>query len=501
MTSLGPVLCFRGVHQTVWCLSAIVVADADPGPLEWQAGTTRDAVLAEEIHRLGEQRVWRFQFELPLTVDEATASYAIGGVERRIYLPRAAANPRCFYASCNGFSSLKIMKAVREKNALWKEMSRRHAASPANLLLFGGDQVYADSMWETVPTMKAWNELSFEEGNRHPLTPEMESELEAFYFELYCQRWAQPEVAEMLATLPMIAMWDDHDIIDGWGSYPPERQNCPVFQGIFAAAKRAFAVFQQQLNADGTEPPHESVGGRSAFTRGHIVGRTAILALDMRSERTADQVLSPDHWTDVYAWMDGLRDVDHLLLMSSIPVVYPGFDTIEQILGIVPGQQDLEDDLRDHWNSRPHKGERLRLIHRLLKLADVQGIRPTILSGDVHVAAVGVIESGRTGSSGNEATVNQLISSGIVHPGPPAVMLFALRYMFDSSDEVDRGIIARMTKFPGLSHRFIGARNFMSLEPDEDHRFWANWIVEGEEHPYTKVVHALPRSAMASEGV
>lgn len=26
-------------------------------------------------------------------------------------------------------------------------------------------------------------------------------------------------------------LWDDHDIWDGWGSYPPYLQNCPVFQG------------------------------------------------------------------------------------------------------------------------------------------------------------------------------------------------------------------------------------------------------------------------------
>lgn len=26
-------------------------------------------------------------------------------------------------------------------------------------------------------------------------------------------------------------LWDDHDIWDGWGSYPEHLQNCPVFQG------------------------------------------------------------------------------------------------------------------------------------------------------------------------------------------------------------------------------------------------------------------------------
>lgn len=39
-------------------------------------------------------------------------------------------------------------------------------------------------------------------------------------------------------------MWDDHDIFDGWGSYPPELQNCPVFSGIFFVARKFYLLFQ-----------------------------------------------------------------------------------------------------------------------------------------------------------------------------------------------------------------------------------------------------------------
>ncbi|HPE71554.1 MAG TPA: hypothetical protein PK018_05160 [Candidatus Competibacter sp.] len=41
-----------------------------------------------------------------------------------------------------------------------------------------------------------------------------------------------------MASIPSIAMWDDHDIFDGWGSYDEERQNCPVYQGIYPIARR-----------------------------------------------------------------------------------------------------------------------------------------------------------------------------------------------------------------------------------------------------------------------
>ena len=213
-------------------------------------------------------------------------------------------------------------------------------------------------------------------------------------------------------------MWDDHDIVDGWGSYPPERQSCPVFrEGIGPAATKAFQVFQKQQPA-GTPPAGSLFPG--SFSQGFTIGQVGILALDMRSERTIDQVLSPGHWRAVYDWMDGLDGIGHLLVMSSIPLVYPSLRALEDLVVAFPGRQDLEDDLRDRWSSDGHRVERLRLVRRLLDLAEREKARVTIVSGDVHVAALGYLESRREEPRSNAAVINQLTSSGIVHPGPGA---------------------------------------------------------------------------------
>jgi hypothetical protein len=135
------------------------------------------------------------------------------------------------------------------------------------------------------------------------------------------------------------------------------------------------------------------------------------------------------------------------------------------------------------------------MIHNLLGLPRKQ-IRTTLLSGDVHVAALGIVESTRaeTTAGNAEAVINQLISSGIVHPGPGGVVVFALQHLFDSADEMDRGIIGRMIQFPGSQAKFIGNRNYLSIEPDVDvakPRLWCNWLAEKERFPFTKVVHPL----------
>lgn len=136
----------------------------------------------------------------------------------------------------------------------------------------------------------------------------------------------------------------------------------------------------------------------------------------------------------------------------------------------------------------------MRLIHRLLA-ASTKGIRITLLSGDVHVAAIGVIESDRSNATASARVVNQLTSSGIVHPAPPGVALFFLERACQAVEQIDRGITGTMFEFPTTSHRMIGCRNFLTLQPDGPAnpagRYWANWWAKGEPHPYTKVVHPV----------
>lgn len=84
--------------------------------------------------------------------------------------------------------------------------------------------------------------------------------------------------------------------------------------------------------------------------------------------------------------------------------------------------------------------------------------------------------------------IHQLISSGIAHPPPPALALCFLKNTGDKIEQVDTGITAQMTEFPGGNVRFINARNWLSLTVDEKDRVWAEWFAEGDSAPYTKVV-------------
>ena len=496
---MGPVLSFRGAEGNIWRLSAVVTVDGAGAAdkLAWSANAnlaqTKEVkpVLLRKFAITGNPAALalRYDLEVPQTGKEQQIFYRIGTAKAcSFFVPAKGGAPQMAYASCNGFSDPKLMKKVGDKNRLWSLMSEKHEARPYHLLLLGGDQVYSDSIWAEVKKLKEWTDLDWEERTEAKFAP-MQQAVEKFYFDVYTERWAQPEMARMLASVPSLMMWDDHDIFDGWGSYPKKQHECDVYQGIFRTAREYFRVFQLGIGPD--EDRAGTLKGQEHFSFAHQVGNVGVLALDMRSERTQDQVMSLRSWNSVRDWMDSIKDCAHLLVLSSIPVVHPDFSSLEKFLGILPGQQELEDDLRDHWNNRAHRQERLRFIHRLFDFSAEKKCRVTLLSGDVHVAAVGLLQSDRSDAPVNARVINQLTSSGIVHPAPPGMVLYFLESVGDKVENVDRGVTAEMAEFPATYHRFIGARNWLSLEPDDKNRIWANWHVEGEPKPYTKVVNGV----------
>jgi len=502
---LGPVLAFRGTQEDRWNVSVLFVFD---GPaqrtLRWGDGPAGNdhTGQGQEIASHDGRRVWRYDLAVPNDASARTINYtlddeAVAGLGWSFSVPGQDQMPRVAYASCNGFSDPRDMKKVDDKNAQWKNMAQRHAGAAFHLLLMGGDQVYGDQIWE-LPQIKQWLEQDRSTRRGAAFTAAMKGAVEKFYFDLYCARWSQAEPAALLASVPTLMMWDDHDIFDGWGSYPKDDHECAVYRGIFRAARNAFQIFQRHSkpgDLDQADITDRSAG--SAFDLppylGSVyrMGGVGIVVLDMRSQRTQTRVIGDAAWNDVFAWVDRQKDLKHLLVMSSIPVVHPDFGLLESLLGVLPGQQELEDDLRDHWRSRPHKEERLRLIHRLLAFSQKQKTRVTLLSGDVHVGAVGVVESQRSGGPENASVINQLTASAIVHPAPDGMVLYFLEMQSGRVEDVDRGITARMLKFPGTTNAFIGARNWLALEPDPEQRLWANWHVEGEATPYTKVIHPV----------
>lgn len=501
----GPILGFRGQQSQQWRVAIMVAHEGGttPGALSYgeRGQASAPAVQPSPIGEVGGAAFFAYEIAIAMQAAERIIEYGFAGESGRwtFAVPGNGQPLRIAYGSCNGFSVPGDMKKIGDKNAVWRTLVAEHARQPFHMLLMGGDQIYADQLWDVVPGLRGFNDLPRRQRVATPAGPSLRSDIEQFYVATYRDRFAQPPVAEAFASIPTIMMWDDHDIFDGWGSYSDEEQASPVFRTIFEAARSAFALFQLQSNPQ--SPSWPALPGLSGFNTLLRIGTVGLLVLDLRSERTQRQVVAPQTWNAVFDTLDRTDGLRHLLVMSSIPVVHPDLSFAERVLAVVPGQvgeQGNEDDLHDQWASYNHRTERLRLVHRLLDFADAKGTRVTILSGDVHVAALGAIESTRRPVRWLQSNViNQLTSSPLVHPTPPRIMRYFLEQIGGEVKEMDFNIRAQMLFFPGTNYRFIAARNWLSVEFDDRDRIWANYHIEGETDRLTKVVHPCERATIA----
>jgi hypothetical protein len=162
----------------------------------------------------------------------------------------------------------------------------------------------------------------------------------------------------------------------------------------------------------------------------------------------------------------------HVLVMSSVPLVNADLSWPERVLVAIPGHMDLEDDLRDQWQSYTHRDEWRRMLALLTAFAARTGARVTSLSGEIHLGALGLVE----GPGG--ARVHQLTSSGIVHGPPPAPVAAAYELLGRHTSALGPDLTARLLPIPGHGGRYLRERNWLALDLSADGGLAAAWHTE-----------------------
>lgn len=427
----------------------------------------------------GTLRMWRYDFAVPRGLQDGRAAYGFAEDERRwtLSVPGTAIPPRIAYVSCGGCEDeAAIEEAGLRRNALWARLLGRHRSMPLHLLLMGGDQVYADDLWTRVPALRQLSAVKLMKRTGLTAGPELEAQLEAWYIATYLHAWTQAEPAALQAGVASFCMWDDHDIIDGWGSHPAELLDSPAYQAIYAAARRTFRLFQIGM---GDDDPADTLlaSGPPGFSQGMMLNGIGVLAPDLRSERTDSRVLSPASLSELPEWLERFAGCRHLLLMSSVPLLFPGFGFAERVLNLIPGRQAMEDDLRDQWRSPAHREEWHTVLRILTDFARRSGVRVTILSGEVHLGAHGIL-------SGPGTLIRQLVSSGIVHPPPTGLGLEVMELRAGKREELwDRLSLSMETMGPE-GRRLLARRNYLTITGQDEGDLLAEWHAEGQEEPW-----------------
>ncbi len=464
---MGPVLLFRGLRgETLHLCALSVTEDGQPGDLDVAGG---GRFRAEPLLRLGGQTLWRHAFQLPAAA--GAKCYRLAGRSHRV-VPPPAARPRLLFTACNGSEAPgDLPERPQERLRPWRMIARAHARESFHLLIQGGDQIYADQVWHAHPRL-APLKADREAAAKAEFTSAMGDAVYAHYFQRYVESWAEPGIAEVMATVPSVMIWDDHDIIDGWGSWAPRLQASPVFQGIYAAARRAFAAFQLGLRPDEALPEGflDPTGGHYGWL--YRIGRTALYAPDLRSERTETAVMGPAGWRGLDSALQQAHACDDLFVVSSVPLLNTPLRVLERLHFAVPGHQFFQDDLRDQWQSYAHAEEWARFTSALLRYRRATGAHVTVLSGEIHLGAFGVLDA-------PDGPIIQLTSSGVTHPPPPWLVARLMGLAAMPRHRIADVAQFRMRPVPGFGVRYLDQRNWLVLAPAPGEGYVARWCTEG----------------------
>lgn len=447
--ALGPIIRWRGEANGEAVLE-VTVTGLTPAPLE--ADPPLAAVNGgafEPIGSLAGTAFWSAGLTAPAHVS-GRVRYRVHGIEHTFVLPGAGETVRLAFASCNGAEDQDALdKTPHGPTALWTRLGNQHAANPFHLLTLGGDQIYADGLWD-LPSIREWAALPKRTRYAAPFTDTMKGELEAHYLELYQSAFGDPAVADVIAQIPSVMIWDDHDIVDGWGSRPATWQASPVAAGLFEVARRAFCLVQL-----GVDPERDA----GPYGRDSVCGCVRLIVPDLRSERTRRRAMGPVEHGRLASLVEATREA-HAIVVASVPLVNADLSLLERLVAPFQPLFDFyQDDLRDQWMSYGHRREWASVMDALFALARRQP-RVSVLSGEIHLGAYATaVKDG--------ARIEQFIASGIAHPAPPKA--FAKGYgLFAALTGNRAGISVDVHPiFPG-GRRYVADRNWLEVTAEPD---------------------------------
>jgi len=421
--------------------------------------------------------IYKFGFEVKKRKENYIVNYSISNKEIvfttehrnswKFEVPGEKVIPKIGIASCNGAGNRWPDPKNCNQFSMWTRLRNKfvldgddHEIKPFHCLLLTGDQIYADLLWKEIDYFKkhhliGWRSFlgSSRKFKSHKIANEdkqgLEAQLYDFYEKVYILSWGQIDIATTLASVPSIMMWDDHDIFDGWGSHSEKLQNSEIFQLIFKVAKDFFEKLQIRGNNNKTRIYSKKNTESNHYSTRLSFRNFEILALDNRSQRTREQIMSEEQYEELNALCGDptffsnatkelLNTQQTILFVIPVPVAHLNYSSrAESFLSYISKVNfqhnlSLGDDALDHWGHKSHDKEQKYLIDLIYKFGEVFNPKYIhIISGDVHSAGVGRIKKLKSEAVGKKdingkdyLRVNQLVSSAIVHdPAPKFVQI------------------------------------------------------------------------------
>ncbi|NKX54288.1 alkaline phosphatase D family protein [Arthrobacter mobilis] len=402
-----------------------------------------------------------------------------------------------------------------------------------DLMVFLGDQVYADSTSEQMQEfIRARRDMD------EPPGKELKDYEE--YAHLYSLAWSDEANRWLLSTLPSAMMFDDHDIRDDWNaslswkkkigttdwwherivaglaSYwvyqhlgnlsPAQRAEDRIWQKVARHEDEAELDLGAVLDDFAARADREPASYRWSYCRDF--GEVRLLMVDSRAARELDPRNRSLLDEQEMAWLDsrlqgGFR---HLLVGTSLPFLLPmGLHHIEswnealsegawgKVFAWVGEKLRQAADL-EHWAAFQQSFR--KVADMVAEVADgKRGPAPetiTFLSGDVHFSYVSEVE--RTGGS----RIVQAVCSPIRNPLPRLMRSFTAVSSYGLAAPVG-ALVARSAKVPDPPFRwsrlkgpwFENCLAFLEDTPEGLKLWWKTGVVDAGDHLHPRLETAV----------
>ncbi|KAL1965611.1 hypothetical protein VTN77DRAFT_5288 [Rasamsonia byssochlamydoides] len=495
----GPYLRYTNIdlERGIWLGSILLVTDAPHPPtihihqsIDLSPNPRQLKAVNIAVHRR-----WTFyKYDIDLKMEEsgpAKWTYAITshlGCTRYEFLVagRHETNWRFIATSGNDFA-INVNANERARlggvGFMWKDILQKHAEIGGFHVQLGlGGQIFADRIWKEIPLLKQWLATSGKEVRKNaPWTAAHEEDVTHAYFHYYTSHFDQPYLREAFAQIPYILTLDDHDIFDGFGSYPPHMQFSNMFKNIGRIGIEMYLLFQHHTTLEllrnvSNDMDLFTITGTGWHFIKYLGPAVVVVGPDCRSERNPHQVMAGPTYQGLFPKIAMLpSSVQHCIWMISVPLIYPrlesteqlaqavatgkkavtgaynllgkvtssvagvvgakdavgsGFDAVKRAVGksglmggvLNPfGDIDILDELRDQWTHESKDLERTYLIRTLQGIARQKSIRMTFISGAVNVCGAGLVHD--PSHPTDHKTMYQLISGPVVNTPPASYIL------------------------------------------------------------------------------
>ncbi|MCJ1431719.1 hypothetical protein MMC27_001074 [Xylographa pallens] len=495
----GPYLRYTNMdlERGMWLGSILLVTDAPQPPTihihqSVDLSPNPRQLKANPISR--HQRWTFYRYDVDLKMEDSGSAkwtYAITshlGCTRYEFLVagRYETNWRFIATSGNDFS-LNVSANERSRvggiGYMWKDIMSKHVECGGFHTQLGlGDQIYADRLWREIPLLKQWLAISGKENRKNePWTARHEEDVAHAYFHYYTSHFDQPYLREAFAQIPHVLQIDDHDIFDGFGSYPEYMQFSNMFKNIGRIGIEMYLLFQHHTTLEllrnvSNDTDIFTITGTGWHFVKYLGPAVVVVGPDCRSERNPHQVMAGPTYQGLFPKVAMLPpSVQHCIWMITVPIIYPrleaaeqiahtvatgkkavtgaynvlgkvtssvagvvgakavvgsGFDSVKRAVGksglmggiLSPfGDIDMLDELKDQWTHESKDLERTYLIRTLQGISHQKSIRMTFLSGAVDCCGAGLVHDPSKPS--DHKTMYQLISASVVNTGPPSYVL------------------------------------------------------------------------------